>query len=157
MHYTNGVRGRLCLLHFNDINYLRQIIRACPDWFFNELLELLQTNRFILAHYSMIHWELERAHILTKKLKKIAAECNENLHADYIRHMAQYSLEQLGFLDEVLKDERTSARSQGWSRTGTCAVKKGVFVHSCCFSAKGLLIIDGMVSNTVVQYFSFPH
>ena len=65
--------------------------------------------------------------------------------------MAHYSPEQLGFLDEVSKDERTSARSQGQSRKGTCTVKKGVFIYGQCFSAEGLLTIDGMISNTVVE------
>ena len=65
--------------------------------------------------------------------------------------MAQYSSKQLGFLDEVSKDERTSCRCQGRSRKGTCAVKKGVFVRGQHFSAEGLLTIDGMVSNTVVE------
>jgi len=65
--------------------------------------------------------------------------------------MAQYSPEQLGFLDEVSKDKRTSARSRGRSSTGTRSVKKGVFVRGRRFSAEGLLTIDGMVSNTVVE------
>ena len=30
-------------------------------------------------------------------------------------------------------------------------VKKGVFVHGRHFSAEGLLTIDGMVANTVVE------
>jgi len=151
VRHTNGVRGRPRLLHFDDIDYLRQIIRARPDWFLDELLELLETNRFISAHYSTIHRELVRSGISTKKLKKIALERNENLRADYIRHMAQYSPEQLGFLDEVSKDERTSARSRGRSRKGTRAVKKGVFVRGWRFSAEGLLTIDGMIANTVVE------
>jgi hypothetical protein len=65
--------------------------------------------------------------------------------------MAQYEPEQLGFLNEVSKDKRTSSWRRGRSRKGTRAVKKGVFVHRCCFSAEGLLTIDGMISNTVVE------
>jgi len=148
---THGVRGRPQILHFDDIDYLRRIIRHCPDWFLDELLDLLETNRFISAHYTTIHWELQHAGVSTKKLKKIALECNENLQADYMRHMARYSPEQLGFLDEVSKDERTLARLRGCSRKGTRAVKKGVFVRGRRFSAEGLLTIDGMISNTVVE------
>ena len=151
MQHTNRVHSWPHLLHFDDIDYLQQIIRAHPDWFLNELLELLETNCFILAHYLTIHQELVQAGISIKKLNKIALECNENLHANYIHHMAQYSPEQLGFLDEISKDERTSARSQGQSRKGTCTVKKGVFVHRWHFSAEGLLTIDSMVANTVVE------
>ena len=127
------------------------IIRHRPDWFLDELLDLLETNCFISAHYTTIHRELVRAGVSNKKLKKIALECNENLWADYMRRMAHYSPEQLGFLDEVSKDERTSAGSRGQSRKGTRAVKKGVFICGQRFSAEGLLTIDGMISNTVVE------
>ena len=151
IQHTNGVRGRPRLLHFDDIDYLNRIIKHRPDWFLDELLSLLETNRFISAHFTTIHRELVRAGVSTKKLKKIAAERNENLRADYLRHIAQYSAEQLGFIDEVSKDERTSARSRGRSRKGTRAVRKGVFVRGRRFSATGLLTIDGMVSNTVVE------
>ena len=65
--------------------------------------------------------------------------------------MAQYSLEQIRLLDEVSKDERTSCGHQGQSRKGTHAMKKGVFAHGHHFSAEGLLTIDGMISNTVVE------
>ena len=74
---------------------------------------MLEMNQFISAHYTTIHRELEHAGVSTKKLKKIALEHNENLQAHYMLNMAQYLPEQLGFLDEVSKDERASARSQG--------------------------------------------
>ena len=65
--------------------------------------------------------------------------------------MAQYQPEQLGFLDEMSKDEHTSFRSYGRSTKGIRAVKKGVFVRGRRFSVEGLLSIDGMISNTVVE------
>ena len=71
--------------------------------------------------------------------------------ADFIGRMAQYSPEQLGFLDEVSKDERTAFRAQGRSRKGTWAVKRGVFVRGRRFSAEGLMTINGMISNMVVE------
>lgn len=150
VQHTN-VHGRLCKFHLDDMYYFKCIIRHCPDRFLDELQDLLKTNRFISAHFTTIHRELERAHISAKKLKKIASEHNENVRADFIRHMARYSPEQLGFLDEVSKDERTASRLLGWSRKGTHAAKKAVFVRGRCFSAEGLLTIDGMVSNTVVE------
>ena len=130
---------------------MNRIIKHHPDWFLDELPSLLETNRFISAHFLTIHRELARAGISTKKLKKIAAERNEDLCADYIQHIAQYSAEQLGFVDEVSKDEQTLARPRGRSKKGTHAVKKSVFVHGQHFSATGLLTIDGMVSNTVIE------
>ena len=149
--HTYGLRGRPRLLHFEDIDYLKRLIKHRPDWFLDELLHLLATNRFISAHYVTIHRELERAGMSTKKLKKIARERNENLRADFVRHMAQYLPEQLGFLDEVSKDERTSFRTRGRSLKGTRAQKKGVFIRGRRVSAEGLLTIDGMISNTVIE------
>lgn len=151
VRHNYGVRGRPRHLHFDDIEYLKQLISHRPDWFLDELQYLLATNHFISAHYTTIHRELERARVSTKKLKKIALERNENVRADFIRCMAQYQPEQLGFLDEVSKDERTSGRRRGRSMKGLRAVKKGVFVHGRRFSAEGSLTVDGMVSNTVVE------
>jgi len=58
VRHTFGIRGRPRILHFNDIDYLKRLIRHRPDWFLDELLHLLQTNRFISAHFTTIHCEL---------------------------------------------------------------------------------------------------
>ena len=79
---TYGVRGRPRILHLDDKDYLWCIIRHQTDWFLDELLDLLETNRFISAHYTTIHRELECAGVSTKKLNKIALKRNENLRAD---------------------------------------------------------------------------
>ena len=125
---TNGVRGRPRILHFSDVEYLKRLIRHHPDWFLDKLQYLLQTNHFI-SHFTTVHRELVRAGISEKKIRKVASECNEDLRADFIAWMSQYLPEQLGFLDEVSKDERTAFRTRGHSRKGTRAVMKGVFVR----------------------------
>ena len=53
-----------------------------------------------------------------KKLKKITYECSEPLCADFIGCMAKYDPEELGFLDEVHKDERTLTRGFRRSKKG---------------------------------------
>ena len=148
---TDGVKGRPRLNHFSDVDYLKCLIKHRPDWFLDEMQYLLQTNRFISVNFLTIHRELVRAGISSKKIKKIASERNENLRADYIGRMAQYTPDQLGFLDEVSKDERTSFRARGRSQKGCRAVQKGVFVRGRRFSAIGLLTLDGIVSNTVLE------
>ena len=148
---TNGVQGCPCILHFSDVEYLKCLIWHCPDWFLDELQYLLQTNHFISAHFTTVYRELVWAGISEKKIKKVASECNEDLQADLIAWMGQYLPEQLGFLDEVSKDECTSFQTCGRSHKGTRAVMKGIFVCGWHFSAKGLLSIDGMVINMVVE------
>ena len=107
---TNGVHGCPRILHFSDVEHLKRLIQHHLDWFLNELQHLLQTNRFIAAHFTTVNRELLRAGISANKIKKVASERNEDIRADFIAHMAQYSPEQLGFLNEVSKDECTAFR-----------------------------------------------
>ncbi|KAF5337894.1 hypothetical protein D9611_014776 [Ephemerocybe angulata] len=151
VRHSTGLRGRPRQFQFEDIDYLLRVIKHRPDWFLDELQMLLQTNRFVAVHFTTIYRALERARVSRKKLKKIAAERDEEKRANFIRRMAQYTPEQLGFLDEVSKDERTGSRRFGRAGLGARAVKKGVFIRGRRFSAEGLLTIDGMVSNTVVE------
>ena len=110
VRHTFSICGRPQVLYFDDVDYLKQLIKARPDWFLDELLSLLETNKFISVHYTTIHRELVRANVSAKKLKTITAERNENLWADFRQRMAQYEPKQLGFLNEVSKDERTSSQ-----------------------------------------------
>ncbi|KAF8173628.1 hypothetical protein BJ912DRAFT_800640, partial [Pholiota molesta] len=116
------LQGRNRKLDYDDICHLLELVRQNPDYFLDELLCLLETNRFISLHYVTIHRELERAGMSRKKLKVIAMERNEDRRADFIGRMAQYAPEEIGFLDELSKDARS-----------------------------GLLTLDGMVSGTVVK------
>ena len=107
------VREEDLILHFSDIDYLKRLIQHQPDCFLDKLLYLLQTNHFMSLHYTTIHWELVCAGVSSKKIKKIASERNEAIWTDFVCRMAQYTPEQLGFLDEVSKDERTPFKIMG--------------------------------------------
>ena len=50
-----GIRGRLRTLNYEDVDYLLQLIEQNPDYFLDELLHLLKTNRFISVHYVTVH------------------------------------------------------------------------------------------------------
>jgi transposase len=145
------VYGRYRTLHQTDIHYLLQLIRQNPDYFLDELLRMLKTNRFISVHYTTIHDELVRAGVSRKRLQRIALERNEALRADFIARMAQFSPEELGFIDEVSKDERTVGRRYGRSRRGTRARKSQPFVRGRRTSTVGVLSVDGFVAGTSVE------
>ncbi|KAJ7474597.1 hypothetical protein B0H11DRAFT_2158665 [Mycena galericulata] len=66
------------LLHTDDVDYLLWLVQHNPDWYLDELLRLLETNRFISVHY-----------------------------------VSQYQPEQLGFLDETSKNNKTPQRRCG--------------------------------------------
>lgn len=146
-----GRKGRQRNLNFTDVQYLCRLVNQRPDWFLDELLELLDTNRFISVHYTTIHRELERAGMSRKKLKRIAAERNELLRSDFIRRMADYTPDQLIFIDETSKDEQTLQRRYGRSKKGKRAVRRAVFVRGRRVTGVGALSLDGMISADVVE------
>lgn len=144
-------RGRPRTLHKDDIEYLLTLIRLKPDYFLDELLDLLSTNRLVSLHFTTIYRELERCNISLKKLRKIAEERNDEARALFQIEMAFYEPEQLGFMDEVSKDERTVLRRYGRAKKGCDAVKSGVFIRGRRLSAEGLLTLNGMAVSLVVE------
>jgi transposase len=147
----HGLCGRPRLLAFDDVQYLLRLVRHRPDWFIDELANLLQENRFISVHFTTIARELGRAGYSIKKLKRIAAERSDEKRAAYVYHIAQYTDEQLGFIDETSKDEKTPGRRRGRAKRGRRAQRRQVFIRGCRLSGTGLLTVDGMVTSTVVE------
>ncbi|KAE9386199.1 hypothetical protein BT96DRAFT_736012, partial [Gymnopus androsaceus JB14] len=63
----------------------------------------------------------------------------------------QYDAEQLVFLDERSKDERIATRRRGWSKKGSRAQHRGVFVRGQHLTGMGTQSLDGMMASTVVE------
>ena len=70
-HKYGNLAGWPQILSFNNIHYVLQLVCLHPDWFLDELFELLKTNCFISIHYVTIHQELKRVGVLYKKLKLV--------------------------------------------------------------------------------------
>jgi len=150
-HRQGNKAGCPCLLHFDDVQYLLCLVWHQPDWFLDELLNLLKQNHFVSVHYTTIHPELECTGMSHKKLKIIAKERNELLQNDYMWCMAKYSPEQLGFLDETSKNNKTPGQRYGRGRMGRQAQMKQAFVQGQRLSVEGLLTVEGIVASTVVE------
>ena len=143
--------GRPRSLDYNNLQYLLILVQDNPDYFLDELLDLLKKNRFISIHYTTIHRELKRAGVSRKKLKRIALERDKNQRAAYTIEMSQYAPHQLGFLDKTSKDKRTPSRAYGQSKKGRRAQKKQAFLRGQRISTEALLSIDGIVARTAVE------
>jgi hypothetical protein len=86
-----------------------------------------------------------------KKLKKVAKEHNEKVRLDFIRRITEYPTEYLGFLDEISKNDRTYSRGYGRVKRGSHMKMKQEFVRGTHLTATGLLTVDGMLANRVVE------
>jgi transposase len=147
----NSQHSRSRLLDATDVQYLNQLIEENPDYFLDKLLRLLKTNRFISVHYTTIHNQLLRNGVSHKKLQCIASERDEDKRADFIARIAQYAPHELGFIDEVSKDERSIGRRYGRSRRGRRARTSQPFVRGRRTSTVGCLTLEGFVSGTSVE------
>ncbi|KAF8230337.1 hypothetical protein L208DRAFT_1215375, partial [Tricholoma matsutake] len=116
--HTYGLCGHPRLLVFDDLQYLLHLVRHRPDWFLDELVDLLWENRFISAHFVTILRKLDRAGYSVKKLKRIAAEQSKEKRSTFVYCMGQYTPDQFGFLDETSKDEKTPGQRQGRAKKG---------------------------------------
>ncbi|KAG1724790.1 hypothetical protein EDB19DRAFT_1644337 [Suillus lakei] len=125
--------GHLHALDREDIDCLLHLVRQSPDYFLDELVHLLTTNQFISVHFMTIFHKLEHADVSYKKLKRIAKEHNGTLHAAFIARMAQYDPSELGFIDEMSKDDRCLYVCGWWTST------------------EALLTLDGIVAATFVE------
>ncbi|KAJ6571592.1 hypothetical protein B0H19DRAFT_1219024 [Mycena capillaripes] len=122
------IRGRRRLLHRDDLDYIMSLVKLRRDWFLDEMLNLLKHNRFISVHFTTIFRELERLGMSRKKLKKIASERNEAVRLDFVRRMAEYPAECLGFLDETSKNDRTYSHGMMANRVVEGSMKRADYL-----------------------------
>jgi len=74
------------------------------------------------------------------------------LRGHYIMTVGTYfRAEQLIFLDESAKDERTSCRQYGYSSRNQAAIKKVVFIRGTRYTLLPALSLDGIIALDILQ------
>ncbi|EXX72206.1 hypothetical protein RirG_071490 [Rhizophagus irregularis DAOM 197198w] len=63
----------------------------------------------------------------------------------------QYQREQLIFLDESAKDDRTISRRYGYSEINTRAIKKVVFIRGKRYTLLPALSLDGIIAVDIME------
>ncbi|KAJ7314992.1 hypothetical protein DFH08DRAFT_820961 [Mycena albidolilacea] len=95
--------------------------------------------------------KLEHLGMSRKKSKKVAKERNEKVRLDFMQRIIEYPVEYLGFLDETSKNDHTYSQGYGRAKRGSRAKMKQEFVRGMRLTATGLLTVDGMLANRVVE------
>ena len=65
--------------------------------------------------------------------------------------MEKFSREQLVFIDESAKDEKTSCRKFGYALSGVRAEKKCVYVRGKCYTIEAALGINGIIAHKIQE------
>jgi hypothetical protein len=85
-------------------------------------------------------------------LQKAAYERSEIMRAHYLGVIGEhYTSNQLIFLDECAKDERSLSRLYGYSPRNTRACKKVVFVRGKRYTILPALTLDGFIAVDVFE------
>ena len=86
------------------------------------------------------------------KLQKAALERNELVHAHYLAIIGNhYTRNQLIFLDESAKDERSLSWLYGYSPRNTPAQKKVMFVRGKWYTILPALTMEGFVAVDIFE------
>ena len=85
-------------------------------------------------------------------MQKEAYERNETMRSHYLGVIGEhYTPNQLIFIDESTKDERSLSRLYGYSPRGIHACKKVVFIWGKRYTILPALILDGIVSVDIFE------
>jgi hypothetical protein len=84
-------------------------------------------------------------------LHKAASERNELLRSAFIASIGRYRIDQLVFIDESSKDERTSTRFYGYSEVNSKAVKKVVFIRGKRYTLLPALTKKGIIAIDIIE------
>jgi hypothetical protein len=86
------------------------------------------------------------------QLHQAAYERNELLRSTFIAKVGRdYKPEQLIFMDEASKDERTLSRGYGYSLKNTFAIKKNVFVRGVRYTILPALSLQGIIAVDIME------
>ena len=85
-------------------------------------------------------------------MEKAAKERSELLRADYIFTIGmEYQPEQLIFLDETAKDERSLSRTYGYSFKNQRVSQKVVFLRGIRYTILPALTLDGFIACDIMK------
>ena len=84
-------------------------------------------------------------------MHKAASERNELLRNAFIAFIGQYRTDQLVFMDESSKDDRTLTRLYGYSEVNTRALKKVVFVRGKRYTLLPALTEQGIITVDIIE------
>ncbi|GBB83339.1 hypothetical protein RclHR1_10070001 [Rhizophagus clarus] len=147
-----GVFDRKKLFNRNDMYILRSLIKDKVNWYLDELTHEMENLTGKRASISILWRSLRYLGITRKKLQKEAYEKSEIIRAHYLGIIGEsYISNQLIFIDESAKDERSLSRFYRYSSQNIRACKKVVFVRGKRYTILPALTLDGFVAIDIFE------
>jgi hypothetical protein len=131
---------------------LDQLLTECPSLLLDEIGEWLALYHDQPISTTALHDNLKDLGITYKRLKRAATEQDEAYRTEWLHNItANYTADQLVFLDESSKDDRTILRRYGRAPSGKRAVDAVPLDRGVRYSILPALTINGYMAVRVVE------
>lgn len=148
----NPMQGRPSILDAFQNNDLITAISESPELFIDKIRDWVLVSMDIGLSRSTIARIIEDLGITYKRLHKVACERDEELRREWMEEIqTEFVAEQMVFVDESSKDERTIYRRFGRAPKGQAATVKAKFVRGTCYSIAAAITTEGYIATRVVE------
>jgi len=146
------LRGRPRLLTHRITEELHDLITENPSLLLDEIGEWLAIYHDQPISTAALHDNLKDLGLTYKRLKRIAAERDDGYRAEWLHNItANYTANQLVFLDESSKDDRTILRRYGRATSGQSPVDLVRLNRGIRYSVLPALAVDGYMAVRAVE------
>ena len=143
--------GRPRKLSHTLVNETVRWVERSSTLYLRQLRRRLYFRSGMEISISTVHRTLKRRGITLKKVEKVASERDPLKVADYIRRISRYTQEQLVFVDECSKDDRTCFRQYGRGPSGQTVTVRGPFIRGDRYSLLPALDVNGIFAYKTVK------
>lgn len=131
---------------------LRDLIAENPSLLLDEIGEWLAIYHDQPISSTALHDNLKDIGLTYKRLKRVAAERDDARRAEWLHNItANYTADQLVFLDESSKDDRTILRRYGRATRGQPPIDTVRLNRGLRYSVLPALTINGYMAVRVVE------
>ncbi|CAB4484294.1 unnamed protein product [Rhizophagus irregularis] len=144
--------GKRKIFTSEDMQILQDIVQKKVDYYLDELIYKMEIKTGKLVSIPILCRSFQHCGIIRKKLQKVAHEQNETLRGFFMYQIGiEYNAEQLIFIDETSKDERSISRLYGYSYKNCRAKKKVIFIRGKHYTILPALTVDGFIAADIME------
>jgi transposase len=146
------LRGRPRVLTNRMTEELRDLIVESPSLLLDEIGEWLAIYHDQPILSTALHDNLKDLGLTYKRLKRVATKRDDRYRAEWLHNItSNYTADQLVFLDESSKDDRTILRRYGRAISGQTPVDIVRLNRGTRYSILPALTVDGYIAVRVIE------
>jgi transposase len=145
------VLGRPRILNTDMTHDLYTLMEEAPEMYLDEIQDWIAVTHDVKLSKTALFENIRDAGITYKLLRKAAAERDDDARAEWMDEMnTHFVSQQLVFVDETSKDDRTIYRHYGRAPAGRRATIHANFVRGDRYSMVAALSLDGYEAVRIV-------